>query len=179
MKTTTRIISAGLIPLLVLTVVPGCTARHMPDWDHWNDVLDLPEGKQVEVQVYKGKGSHKIKGYFLSATENSIAISEKPLKKGGSRSVYQEIQKEKIRKILAHRELSKRWSGWLALGIAFAVGAQSFRAEADYIASYQLMYGLALPIGISIPFFLGSKMGGVYKAPPEDRDRVEVSEKAP
>lgn len=180
MKNTTRIVSAGLIPLLILGTVPGCSARHRPDWDK---VQALPEGKQVEVQLYKDEGrsprsgrprmmTPKVRGHFLSASESSIAITEKSLKDGGSRSVYEEIQRNKIRKILAEREFSKRWPGWLALGIAFAVGAQSFRAEADFVASYQLMFGLAIPIGISIPFFLGSRMGGIYEVPPKDRERA-------
>lgn len=109
-----RIILMLLVALLLLASLPGCTARQMPDWGYWNDVQALPEGKQVEVQVDQRKGSRKIKGYFLSATQTSIAISRNPLNEGGSRSVYEEIGREKIRKILAKRDPSKRWPGWLA-----------------------------------------------------------------
>ena len=173
-----KTMAAGLVPLLLLAVLPGCVARHMPNWEK---VESLPAGTRIDVQLYKaearksrsGKGwttSRTVKGHFLSASENSLLVSETPLTDQHGKSVYEEIQRKQIRKVLAKRLLEKRLPGWVALGIGLAAGVNFFRAEADFIPGYQVLFGLAIPIGISIPFFLGSKMGGIYEVPPNHRD---------
>ena len=158
-----RIVATGLVPLLLLVSVPGCVARHMPDW---SKVQSVAPDTKTEVQLYKegtSQRSRKIQGRLLSATSDSMTLKFKDGQIGT-------FQKKKIRKVLAQRELGKRWPGWLALGISLAFGMQTMRAEADFVPSAQVLFGVALPVGISIPFFLGSKMGGIYEVPPEHRD---------
>ena len=154
--------AAGLLPLLLIGF-PGCVARHMPDW---SKVQAVAPDTKTEVQLYKegtSQRSRKIHGRFLSATSDSMKLKLKDGQIGT-------FQKKKVRKVLAQRELGKRWPGWLALGISLAFGMQTMRAEADFVPSAQVLFGVALPVGISIPFFLGSKMGGIYEVPPEHKD---------
>lgn len=162
----------GLVPLLLLASLPGCVARHMPDW---SKVQGVKPDAQTEVQLYEEaapQGSLKMKGRFLAATNDSVTLK---LEDGQTNT----FQKKHIRKILAHRELGKRWPGWLALGISLAFGLQTMRAEADFVPGAQVLFGVALPVGISIPFFLGSKMGGIYEVPPEHRDWHPQGESSP
>ena len=157
------IVATGLVPLLLLTSLSGCVARHMPDWSKVQAVA--PE-TTTEVQLYEDsapQGSRKIKGRLLSATGESVTLK---LKDGQ----IETFQRKKVRKVLAQREFGKRWPGWLALGISLAFGRKTMRAEADFVPSAQVLFGVALPVGISIPFFLGSKMGGIYEVPPKHRE---------
>ena len=157
------IMVTGLVPLLLLAGLPGCVARHMPDW---SKVQAVAPDTRTEVQLYKeaaSQGSRKVKGRFLSATGDSLMLKLKD----GQVEIF---QRKEVRKMLAQRELGKRWPGWLALGISLAFGLQTMRAEADFVPGAQVLFGVALPVGISIPFFLGSKMGGIYEVPPNHRD---------
>ena len=178
MRNVTRVISTGLIPLLILGPVSGCVARHMPDW---SKVEALPPGTKIEIQLYKdadlgqkslrpAAASRKIKGDFISATPHEVSISDESQVSLHTKGFGQVVPRKLVRKVLAERELGKRWAGWVALGIGLAVGLNAFRAEADYVPGAQVLIGLAIPIGISVPFFLGSKMGGVYEVPLEFRD---------
>ena len=158
-----KAMAAGLVPLLLLVALPGCVARHMPDWSR---VQAVNRDTRTEVQLYRDStltGARKIKGRFLSATDDSVTLKFET-------GQIETVPRNKVRKVLAERELGKRWPGWLALGISLAVGANAFRAEADFVPGAQVLIGLAIPIGISIPFFLGSKMGGIYEVPPDQRD---------
>ena len=70
-KTTTT----GLALLLFLSILPGCAARHMPDWSR---VQAVPPKTKTEAQLYKdkaSKGSRKVKGRFDSATTDSLTLS--------------------------------------------------------------------------------------------------------
>lgn len=158
--------------LLILVLLSGCVARYASPWDR---VKALSPGTRVEVQLQEEAQTtrsgrvkilgRRVKGYFQSASEDYVVISEKPLTKQRPRSVYEVVRREEIWKMRAHRPLEKRYPGWFVLSVGLAVGVNFFRAEADFRPGYQVLYGLAIPIGISIPFFLGSKMGGIYKAP--------------
>ena len=153
--------AAGLVPILLLVALPGCVARHMPDWSR---VQAVKPDTKTEVQFYRDstlKGARKIKGRFLSATDDSVTLKLK----GGQTETF---QRKKVRKILAQRAFGKRWPGWLALGIALGVGV-GFK-DGDFTDSGKVVIGAIFPVAIAIPFFLGSKMGGIYEIPPNHRD---------
>ena len=157
------ITATGLVPLLLLTGLPGCVARHMPDWSKVQAVA--PE-TTTEVQLYEDsapQGSRKIKGRLLSATGESVTLK---LKDGQ----IETFQRKKVRKVLAQREFGKRWPGWLALGISLAFGLNAFKAEADFTPAASTLFGVVIPVAIATPFFFGSKMGGIYEVPPNHRD---------
>ena len=156
-----RIMAAGLAPLLLLVALPGCVTRHMPDWSRVQAVV--PETK-TEVHLYKDsapQGARKIKGRFLSATDDSVTLKLK----GGQTETF---QRKKVRNVLAQRAFGKRWPGWLALGISLGVGL-GFR-DGDFTDSGKVVIGAIIPVAIATPFFLGSKMGGIYEVPPNHRD---------
>ena len=149
-----RITAAGLGLLLLLMTLPGCVARHMPDWSKVQAVA--PE-TETEVHLYKDKspgGERKIKGRFLSAADNSIKLQ---LKNGSTRT----FQKSDVRKVLTLRDLGHRWPGWVALGSILLL----LPVPEDSVLLRPI---IALPIAAGA--FYGSRMGGIYEVPPKHRD---------
>ena len=162
--------AAGLVPLLLLASVPSCGGWSVDPMPTWPKVQTVKPGTKTEVQLYEDKapqGRQKIKGRFLSATEGSVTLelTERIHTDLSTRT----FQKSDVRKVLAHRPFLKRWPGWAAILVtagAFALipfGGDPTRADA-------FRAGLILSVPISIPFFSGSRMGGIYEVPPEHRD---------
>ena len=165
MKTPTRNngrLFSGLALLLLPFILPACAARHMPDWSR---VHAVPPKTKTEVQLYKDEapqGSRKIQGRFDSATTDSLTLR---LKDGQTRT----LEKSAVRKVLTRRPFAKRWPGWVALGVPFAIVGIVSNARGiapDHTATLYL--ALTLP---AVPFFLLSGMGGIYEVPPEHRTR--------
>ena len=153
--------AAGLIPLLLLTVLPGCVARHMPDW---SGVQAVKPDTKTEVQLYRDstlKGTRKIKGRFLSATDDSVTLKLK----GGQTETF---QKETIRKVRTRRPLGKRWQGWVALGVSALLVSQL--GNLDGPESNRVYIQLLTTLPIATASFWGSKMGGIYEVPPNQRE---------
>ena len=122
--------ATGLMLSLFLSLLPGCAARHMPDWSR---VQAVPPQTKTEVQLYKdkaSKGSRKVKGHLHSATTDSITLR---LKDGQTRT----LEKSAVRKVLTRRPFSKRWPGWGALGVTFGVlqTLLSMSASVDNVGS--------------------------------------------
>ena len=67
--------AAGLIPLLLLTSLPGCTARHLPDW---SSVQTVKADTRMEVTLYKDRTpsgvGQKFRGRVLSTIDNSVTL---------------------------------------------------------------------------------------------------------
>ena len=158
-----RTTATGLALLLFLSILPGCAARHMPDWSR---VQAVPPETKTEVQLYQDEvppgASRKIKGRFDSATTDFLTLR---LKDGQTRT----LEKSAVRKVLTRRPFAKRWPGWVALGVPFAIVGIVSNARGiapDHTATLYL--ALTLP---AVPFFLLSGMGGIYEVPPEHRTR--------
>ena len=103
--------ATGLALLLFLSLLSGCTARHMPD--DWSRVQAVPRETRTIVRLYKDKaprGSRKIRGRFHSAAADSITLD---LKDGQMRT----LEKQDVRKVRIHRPYLHRWPGWAALGV--------------------------------------------------------------
>lgn len=132
-------------------------------WPNWSRVQDVKPDTQTHVRPYDRGASDLVKGRFLSAAERSLTLQYEE----GQAETF---QRQDIRKILRYREWGQRWPGWLAFGIAVAFGGNAFRAEADFTPGAQVLFGVALPVGIAIPFFFGSKMQGIYEIHPEHSD---------
>ena len=148
--------ATGLVPLLLLVSGPGCVARHMPDWSKVQSVA--PETK-TEVQLYDGE--QKIKGRFLSATDDSITLR---LKDG----TIDTSQRSDVRKVLTRRPFAKRWPGWIALGVSSLLVAQLGNLDGPESNRFYIQLFTTLPV--SFASFYGSRMGGIYEVPPERRD---------
>ena len=158
--------ATGLALLLFLSLLPACAARHMPDWSR---VQAVPPKTKTEVQLYKDEvpqGSRKIKGRFDSATDGSITLR---LKDGQTRT----LEKSDVRKVLTRRPFSKRWPGWIALGVTLTILAAMPLDSDDPrpISSPQAHATITLPVAAA--FFYGSRMGGIYEVPPKHRTRTQ------
>ena len=164
--------AAGLVPLLLLASVPGCTARHIPDW---STVQAVKPDTKTEVTLYKDRApsgvEQKFRGRALSTTDNSVTLelTERYYRDGQIRT----FQKSDVRKVLAPRSISERWPGWAALFISAGVGALitvAGPAGGHLTGATKILATLILPVPISIPFFIGSRMGRIYEVPPQHRD---------
>ena len=94
--------ATGLALLLFLSILPGCAARHMPDWSR---VQAVPPKTKTGAQLYKDKapqGSRKIKGHLHSVTTDSLTLR---LKDGQTRT----LEKSAVRKVSTRR--SQRLKG--------------------------------------------------------------------
>ena len=162
--------AGALVALLLLAGLPACAARHMPDWSGVQAVV--PKTK-TEVQLYKDKApqgrSRKIKGRFDSATADSITLK---LKDGQLHT----LQKQAVRKVLTRRPFSKRWPGWVALGVTLTILAAMPLDSDDPrpISSPQAHALITLPTAAA--FFYGSRMGGIYEVPLKHRTRPAGSQ---
>ena len=161
-----RTTATGLALLLFLSILPGCAARHMPDWSR---VQTVSPNTKTEVQLYKdvaSQGSRKIKGRFDSATTDSITLK---LKDGQTRT----LEKSAVGKVLTRRPFWKRWPGWVALGVTLTILAAMPLDSDDPrpISSPQAHATITLPVAAA--FFYGSRMGGIYEVPPKHRIQTQ------
>ena len=148
--------ATGLVVSVLLTVLPGCTARHLP---HWSRVQAVSPQTKIDVRLYTNQ---KFQGRFHSAADDSLTLT---LRDGQTRT----LEKQSVQEVLARRPLSRRLPGWTALVIA--AGLQEF-----FMAIDQPPTGLERATGhtmitlpISALFFYGSRMGGIYEVPPKYR----------
>ena len=150
--------------LLFLSFLPSCAARHMPDWSR---VQAVPPQTKTEVQLYRDEapqGSWKIKGRFDSAATDFITLR---LKDGQTLT----LEKQAVRKVLTRRPFSKRWPGWVALGVTFAITEFFLHIDLPPTASERLGGHATITLPTAAAFFYGSRMGGIYEVPPKHRTR--------
>ena len=160
----TKTTASALALLLSLSLLPSCAARHTPDWSR---VQAVSPKTKTEVQLYKDEvpqGSRKIKGRFDSATDGSITLR---LKDGQTRT----LEKQAVRKVLTRRPFSKRWPGWVALGVAFAITEFFLHIDLPPTASERLGGHATITLPTAAAFFYGSRMKGIYEVPPKHRIR--------
>ena len=174
----TKTTATGLALLLLLSILPSCAARHMPNWSR---VQAVPPKTKIEVQLYKDEApqeSRKVKGRFDSAATGSVTLT---LKDGQTRT----LEKSAVRKVLTRRPFSKRWPGWIALAVTLTILAAMPLDSDDPrpISSPQAHATITLPAAAA--FFYGSRMKGIYEVPPKHRTRTQgakqfgVQDKAP
>ena len=174
----TKTTASALALLLSLSLLPSCAARHTPDWSR---VQAVPPKTKTDVHLYKDEahqGSRKIKGRFDSAAADSITLK---LKDGQTRT----LEKSDVRKVLTRRPFSKRWPGWVALGVAFAITEFFLYIDLPPTASERLGGHATITLPTAAAFFYGSRMKGIYEVPPKHRTRPAggqqsgVQDKAP
>ena len=170
--------ASALALLLSLSILPSCAAKHMPDWSR---VQAVPPKTKTDVHLYKDEapqGSRKIKGRFDSAAADSITLK---LKDGQTRT----LEKQAVRKVLTRRPFSKRWPGWVALGVTFAITEFFLHIDLPPTASERLGGHAITTLPTAAAFFYGSRMKGIYEVPPKHRTRTQgakqfgVQDKAP
>ena len=157
-----NITAAGLVPLLLLASVPGCTARHIPDW---STVQAVKPGTKTEVQLYEddvllGHGE-KIKGRIRSTTDESITLDLKDCMEPLI------LDKSAVRKVSTRRRIWDRPAGWATLfsTSAFLVLADS--SKDHYVGRSGFLLFSGLPALLA---FLVSGKKRIYEVPPKHRD---------
>ena len=164
--------AAGLVPLLLLASVPSCGGWSVDPMPTWPKVQGVKPGTKTEVQLYEDKapqGRKKIKGRFLSATDDSVTLELTERIHTDMR--IRTLQKSDVRKVLSYRPFVKRWPGWAAILVTAGWGALvPFPYSGDSTRAERFLGTLILSVPISIPFFIGSRMGRIYEVPPEKRD---------
>lgn len=158
-----KTIATGLVPVLLLMVLSGCGGpkRHMPTWSRVQAVS--PQTK-TEVRLYKDEapeGSRRVNGRFHSATDNFVTLT---LPDGQNRT----FQKQSVREVLIHRSISKRWPGWLTLGVSI-VTVSLLLPESGERPWTTLLVGGLIGLPFSVAAFHGSRMAGIYDVPLEYR----------
>ena len=163
--------SAGLIPLLLLTSSLGCGGWSVDPMPTWSKVQGVKPNTKTEVQLYKDKspqGRRKIKGRFVSATDKSITLE--PTERTYTEMRIRTLQKSDVRKVLTHRSILERWPGWAVLGISMGFVTWLGSSEGDANKLHLLAFATGIGLGTATPFFFGSRMGRIYEVPPEHRD---------
>ncbi len=163
--------ATGLAPLLFLTILSGCTARHLPEW---STVLAVKPGTKTGVQLYEDEAllghGEKIKGRFLSATDDSVTLEL-------SERIHTDLrirtfQKSDVRKVLRHRPFWKRKPAWATLlALLTAHTVIEMLTNYDEAPTRMEKYGglLTVTLPITATVFYGSRMEGVYEVPPKHR----------
>lgn len=150
----------GLAPVLLLITLPGCVARHMPDW---STVQAVAPGTETEVRLNEDEVvlDSDTKGRFLSATGEAVTLKFKD-------GQIDTFQRKDIRKVLTRRSLAKRWPGWITLGVSALLVAQLGNLDGPESNRVYIQLFTTLPLATAV--FWGSKMGGIYEAPRARRD---------
>ena len=154
-----KTMTAGLVPLLVLTHLSGGTERDKSDWSRVQAVS--PETK-TEVQLSEDKVSleQETQGHFLSATADSVTLELE----GGQIHTF---RKPDVEKVLTYRPVSERWAGWATLAVSSMIVAILLRGDTEG-APLVLLPFVAAPTAIA--FYGSASMKEVYRVPPNHRD---------
>ena len=173
-----RSTAAGLVLLLVLVGWPPTAAAKIKS--DWSRVQRVTPGTRTTVWLYKDQvppGRRKIKGRFRSATSESITLM---LPDGQ----MQTLGKRAVRQVLTRRPFSKRYQGWIALGVTATLVGLAARSATDpgdvdtgelHIAMHS---AVTLPVTL-FTFLVAPKMVGIYSVPPDRRDPSSTGTKPP
>ena len=156
-------------------------AVHHKSKRDWSRVQAVALGTPAAVVLYKDP-TRRIKGYFYSATDDSVTLTLKD----GQRHTF---SKWAVRKVLVHRPLKKRYQGWITAA-ASSVGWGSFMVAIApgtnlSVGVVALIVGVYIAMPTALAFAVAPKMGGIYNVPPQHRmqppaDKPSVSKsKAP
>ena len=155
--------AAGLVVLLLLASVPGCMARHMPDW---STVQAVTPGTKAEVQLYEEDGvllghGEKINGRIRSTTDESITLDLK------DRMEPLILNKSAVRKVSTHRRIWDRLAGWATL-----FSTSTFLVVADGSPGHTVprSWYLAFSVLPTLLAFLVADKKRIYEVPPQHRD---------
>ena len=149
-----KTMASGLVVSVLLTVLPGCTARRLPDW---SKVQAVSPQTKTSVRLYTNQ---KVQGSFHSATDDSVTLT---LRDGQQRT----LPKQSVHKVFTRRAWWEGLPGWVVLAAsAPLIGLTLTR---PYASESSLVYLPPLAAGIAAAAFYGSRMGVIYKVSPKHR----------
>ena len=131
----------------------------------WSRVQAVAPGTPAAVVLYRDP--RRIKGYFYSATDDSVTLTLKD----GQRHTF---QKSAVRMVLVHRPLGKRYPGWIALVGSSAILLPTLERSNEVPGLAPLLIGASTALG----FLVVSKMGVIYHVPPQHRMQPQKDKKS-
>ena len=160
--------ATGLV--LMLTVIGLSPVAEAGTWIRrdWSKVQRIASGARTKVRLYKDRapaGSRKFEGSFKSATAEAITLSLP----GGNPYT---LQKRDVTKVVVFRPLSKRYPGWITLGVSAAVSIPTVASYGSDVEPWGkwLLNGLYIGVPTLIAFLISPRWGGVYNVPRKLRD---------
>ena len=160
--------ATGLV--LLLTVIGFSPVAEAGTWIRrdWSKVQRIASGARTKVRLYKDRapaGSRKIEGRFKSATAEAITLTLP----GGNPYT---LQKQDVTKVLVFRPLSKRYPGWITLGVSAGVSIPTVASYGSDVEPWGkwLLNGLYIGVPTLIAFLVSPRWGGVYNVPRKLRD---------
>ncbi len=149
-----RSTTVGLVLLLVVAGWPPAAAAAWKTRFDWSKVQVVKPGTRTTVFLYQDQAPswelRRIKGRFLSATDDSLTL----VRKDGQKRTF---QKSAVRKVLTRRPIWKRYQGWITLGITAALSVSGDISHIGVLVITGLFTGIA--------FAVTPKMGGIYNVP--------------
>ncbi len=154
--------ATGLLPLLLLASLPGCTARPMPDWSR---VQGVKPGTKTEAHLYAdevlpGQGE-KLKDRVRSTTDESITMDLT------DRMETLTLQKSAVREVSTHRPIWDRPAGWATLFSTSAVLVYVDSSPEHTVGRLGYLLFAGLPALLA---FLVADKERIYEVPPQHRN---------
>ncbi len=151
--------------LLVLAGWPPTAAawKTRPDW---SKVQAVKPGTHIKVLLFKDqapRGSRKIKGYFHSATDDSLTVE----RKDGQRHTF---PKAAVRKVLVHRSPGKRYQIWVTAAVSAAIVSPAMRPSSDYTPGTA---PFVIAVSTLIALIAAPRFGGIYNVTPRHGARPQ------
>ena len=160
--------ATGLV--LLLTMVGFAPVAEAGMWIRrdWSKVQRVAPGTRTTVLLYKDRapgGLRKIEGRFKSATPEAITLSLP----GGNPYT---LQKQDVTKVLVYRPLSKRYPGWITLGVSASWSIPTVAKAGSDIEPWGKWFlnGVFISVPTVIAFLVAPRWGGVYNVPRKLRD---------
>ena len=160
-----KAMASGLAVSVLLTVLSGCTAWHLPAWSRVQAVS--PQTK-MHVRLYSNR---KVQGSFHSAADDSLTLT---LRDGQART----LSKQSVHKVFTRRSWWEGLPGWVALGVSAPLVVFFLKPSTDLTLASKF-WGFGLGAGITTAAFYGSRTGTIYKVPPRHRTPPPPGNKQP
>lgn len=169
--------------VLLLTMVGFVPVAEAGTWirQDWSKVQRIAPGARIRVRLYKDRapgGIWKVEGRFQSASTEAIMLRQtrrvlvsrsSPLLPADQTLT---LQKQAVEKILVYRPLSKRYPGWVTLGVSASISVPTVaKTGSDVVPSGKWFLNSLFIGGPTVIAFLATpKWGGVYNVPRKLRD---------
>ncbi len=140
-----------VVSVLLLAVLPGCTARHMPDWSRVQAVS--PQTK-THVRLYSNQ---KVRGSFHSAADDSLTLTRRD---GQQRT----LPKQSVHKVLTRRAWWEGLPGWIVVAATASLAGWAYTAIPEATIPYAEIGGV-----IAAVTFYRSRTVVIYNVPSQHR----------
>lgn len=162
--------SATMGLVLLLTMIGSSPVAEAGTWIRrdWSKVQRIAPGARTTVRLYKDRapgGIREAEGQFQSASTEAIVLL---LPDGQTLT----LRKQSVEKVLVYRPLSKRYPGWITLGVSTGISIPTVAKSGSDVEPWGklLLNGLFIGAPTAIAFLVAPRWGGVYNVPRKLRD---------